>query len=441
MGKARNSKRVTRGARVGVGIARAAVACLLSIFVITTTASAARPTGRRLTLKLARALEQSAVTERTRNVTALTWTWVEMKYYDEEHPLTIDIVGSNFGRPRRIAYMLPGSGVNFRSSYFTPILDNLARHLVRNGYLVVGITPREDSFPAEAPTDVMAGWGIEKHREDVRTVVSEIMDESAMPYEMLGFSYSGGYALDYAATYSDRLERVVLLDFYAFDPENEPEKIQAGNSICAAYAQILAGGYYVDDSLSQLKPLMIISTLAPDGDSGMARALLGLPYEGNFTNNGLLHFMLINSAYLPGIHTPMTGLPRDWPLVQSTASGTYLLAEDPLDDEYTLANSNINTLRAGSLKTGSGLIPLVLQRDCMAVACENEAYTVDWSGIEEAVLWINAGEGYGGQNYGAERIRQSGNDDVTTHVIDGYGNGDPLYSDTANEDVWILIAD
>jgi hypothetical protein len=144
---------------------------------------------------------------------------------------------------------------------------------------------------------------------------------------------------------------------------------------------------------------------------------------------------------MPGVHTELTGLPRDWPLIQSTAAGYYVPAADPLDDAYGLTYSSFDTLHAASLDIHSGLIPLALQRDCMAAASEHDAYRIDWSGIEEAVLWINAGLGYGDQNHAADVIRDLGNEDVTTHVIDGYGNGDPLYSETAKEDVWTLIAD
>lgn len=56
---------------------------------------------------------------------------------------------------------------------------------------------------------------------------------------------------------------------------------------------------------------------------------------------------------------------------------------------------------------GTGSLPFALMRDWAAAASQHPAYPIDWSGIEEKVP--------------------------------NYGNGDPVFSNTARLDVWPLL--
>jgi hypothetical protein len=105
-------------------------------------------TGRQLADSAIAALKASAVTSTTRNIVTIDWSWVEVNFYDEKYPLTVDVVGSNFQTVKKVIYLLPGGGVNFRSSFFTPMDNNIAQFLRTKGYLVIGITPREDNVPS-----------------------------------------------------------------------------------------------------------------------------------------------------------------------------------------------------------------------------------------------------------------------------------------------------
>jgi len=89
-----------------------------ALFTGTTYVYAA--TGRQLADSAIAALKASAATSTTRNVVTLNWSWLEVNFYDEEYPLTVDFVGSNFQTMNKVIYLLPGGGVNFRSSFLLP---------------------------------------------------------------------------------------------------------------------------------------------------------------------------------------------------------------------------------------------------------------------------------------------------------------------------------
>ncbi|HQG30340.1 MAG TPA: hypothetical protein PLA83_00310 [Deltaproteobacteria bacterium] len=190
---------------------RIRLCCAFFLIVITLFAgstSTYAATGRQMAQSAITSLRSKALTVTTRNVPTLEWSWFEVNFYDEVYPLTVDFVGSNFQCPRKVIYLLPGGGVNFRSSFLTPTSDNLAQFFRKNGYLVVGITPREDNVPILLSYRCMEGWGLEKHRFDIRKIISIIQGKIGLPYTILGHSFGAAYALDYASRYSDSaLER------------------------------------------------------------------------------------------------------------------------------------------------------------------------------------------------------------------------------------------
>jgi pimeloyl-ACP methyl ester carboxylesterase len=402
-----------------------------ALFTGTTYVYAATgPTGRQLADSAIAALKASAPASTSKNVLlTLSWSWLEMSFKDEKYPLKVDFVGSNFQRPDKgIIYMLPGGGVNFSSSYFTPLDNNLAQFFRKAGYLVVGITPREDSVPSGIKDySFMVNWGMDKHKKDIKKIIGIIQAKANnRPYRVLGHSFGAAYALDYAAMCKDTdpsFKKVIALDIYSFDKLSDEAGYAAGS-----YGNFLGKpgyGLYADASYTDMKSLMLISLLLPKIDSGVSQGE-GL---GNFTFEGMLYFSLIDSAY-SGIQE------TDWPLVLSYAAGDYTFSGSPLYDSYHLSKSDINTVRAASFKVGSGLVPYALYRDWFAVNSYNtcDTYRINWSKIKVPAVWLNTELGYGENMDGADLIPPSVS--VTTDVIPGYGHLDILLSRTAQDDGW-----
>ena len=402
---------------------------LVTAVILTTSSTTYAATGRQMAQQAIAAMQSSAPTTTVQSMTSLAWSWFEVSFQDETYPLTIDLVGSNFLSPKKVIYLLPGGGLNFRSSFFTPVGDNLTQFFRRAGYLVVSITPREDSVPSGGPLDCIAEWGMAKHKEDIHEIIEIIQGRLNLPYRILGHSFGAAYALDYAASY-DGAEKIIALDIYSFGEGSDGALNSA--TTCGAYQELMGEGTYADTTFSDFKQLMFLSMLLPGLDSGEPRE--GLGCSGNFTLEGLLFFSLIYSSEVPGIHTDITGLPGDWPLVQSYAAGEYVCSDNPADDEYFLDLSDIVTLRTASFKMGSGLVPCAVYRDWYAVNAHNGVYEIDWGGIQEPVLWVNTGLGYGEQWYAPPE-----NTEIERVVIDGYGHLDVFSNTTAQQDIWCLF--
>jgi len=185
-------------------------------------------TGRQMAESAMSSLKAASIDySTTRNVPTLYWTWYEvnLKYTTGmDYPLTVDFLGSNFSAPKGIVYMLPGGGMNFRASYLTPIEDNLAQYFRKSGYLVVGITPREDNVPASV-TDYsfMKDWDMGAHLQDIRKIIGVIQGNSLFagkPFRVLGHSFGAGIR--------SRLCIQVLV----------PRGARAGKGHCARYLQL-----------------------------------------------------------------------------------------------------------------------------------------------------------------------------------------------------------
>jgi pimeloyl-ACP methyl ester carboxylesterase len=405
------------------GIRHVVVFFLVVAALFTGTTYVYAATGRQLADSAIAALKSSAPASTSKNVVlTLSWSWLEVSFKDEQYPLTVDFLGSNFIEAKKVVYMLPGGGVNFASSFFTPMDNNLAQFFRKAGYLVVGITPREDSVPAGI-TDYsfMATWGMDKHEADIETIISVIQKRLKKPYRVLGHSFGAAYALDYASKYMDNPElvsippeKVIALDIYSYNRLD-----QAADSY-ELFNQKAAQPPYADASYTDMKSLALISLLLPKIDSGVSRGD-GL---GNFTFEGLLYFSLICSRD-SGI------LETDWPLVQSYAAGVYIPAWCPLFDRYYLTKSDINTIRSASFMVGSGLVPYAVYRDWFDVSGDHVAYSIDWSDIGVPVIWINTALGYGPNRYCGEVLTLIG----PLNGIGGYGHLDILLGRTA-QDVW-----
>lgn len=86
--------------------------------------------------------------------------------------------------------------------------------------------------------------------------------------------------------------------------------------------------------LRDFKGLALAAATFPDMDSGVPRSMIGLP--GNFTLAGLLHFLVIYSAPIPGEHTPSLAC-----LVTGRSSGARLpVTTSPLPTRGTTSSGS-----------------------------------------------------------------------------------------------------
>jgi pimeloyl-ACP methyl ester carboxylesterase len=387
---------------------------VIALFASTICANAA--TGRQLAQNAIAALQSqpNTTTSIIKNVAGLSWSWFEVKFYDEQYPLTVDIVGSNFTSAQKVIYLLPGGSYNFSSVFFTPMDKNLAQFFREAGYLVVGITPREDNVPSGVSYyDFMADWGMDKHKADIQKIIGIIQAKINLQYWVLGHSFGAAYALDYASTCSDSLfKKVIALDIYSFNGNEDAD------GSYQYFSKLIAKGQYADFTYEDDKSLTLNSILLPYVDSGVAR-----PVGGDFTFLGLSYYSVICSKQMLAYKI------TDWPLVKSYVAGVYQFSCIPLLDKFSFTYSDTLILADSFLKLGSGLLPCAVYRDYYDVNGYNINYHINWSNIQVPVLWVNTELGFGNKVY-------IGPQGMTFKVIPGYGHLDILLSSTAKKDVW-----
>lgn len=350
-------------------------------------------------------------------------------------PLRVEFVLNDSAPVDRVLYMVPGGSVNFQQSFFTPANASLASYMAEHGAFVVGVTQSEDNVAALASDySVMADWGFAKHREDLR-IVTELVRSSLnreLPCELLGMSFGAYYVLDYAAHYTT-CDRVLAVDIGSLRPDAQPGPADAERTY-QAEVELIANGTYVNDANMLTGVQLSLAETAPQIDSGISRQPFG-GVPGNFTALGAVYYAGIASGKVPGPHTPSTGLPGDW-LLNSIFTGTYTFAPNPVDDRFEFSLITADKFHDSALRSGSGLIPLAIERDYWAVNAGNPAYRIDWGNIRGKVVWFNAELGYGSNMYGAELIRAAGHAQVTADVLPRYGHGDLLLSSQARTEVW-----
>lgn len=385
----------------------------------------------RLTRRINAAFRGDALTVATER--GLDWVHTRFAVHDEVYPLTVDVVASTTAEPLRVVYMLPGGGLNFRGNFFTPRPRNLAHFLREHGYLVVGISPREDALVPAADDTVAAGWGLAKRKRDNRSVISTINAALNMPYDLLGHSVGGLQALDYAATYPDGPGKVMVLDTTGpYEPSTEPALSRRARDTVAVLRDLLDPPGDGDARQNTIDPGLkaLVSAAAADPAGTAARAFR--PDGSPFTNAGLAHYALIKTAELPG--------PLNWIYEQGLSAGTYTLGETPQADRFAFAHTSLSTWAAAMAEIGSGLLVTAQLRDLNAVlAADPSSYAIDWARIDTRVAWVNMSLGRGDHPYGARLIRAGGNPDVTFTVVPGYGHGDPTWGRAAHVDVWPLL--
>ncbi|MFZ3470487.1 hypothetical protein ACODT3_24265 [Streptomyces sp. 4.24] len=337
-------------------------------------------------------------------------------------PVTVDVVADTRRAPRGIAYLLPGGGLNFCAEFFTPGDRGLAQELRREGFLVVGVTPRED---AAAAADIGADRGLAAHRRDLARVVSALDGVLGLPYQYAGHSAGAALALDAAAhDRSPRLSRVVVLD--TTGPYEGDLAVRAAATRDAYEAQLARGAYAADPGLAALIARAVTDPQAPSPVPWPPDPAL------RFTNAGLAHFALVRTAALPG--------PANWIHTQGHSAGSYVFGATPAEDRFGLTHTPLATWHAAASALGSGLVPTALMRDLAAIwAGDEKTYALPWERIEAEVVWVNTELGRGDHPRGARLIRDGGNRRVRFTVVPGYGHGDAVWSTTAAADVWSLF--
>ncbi|MDJ0379758.1 hypothetical protein [Streptomyces sp. G-G2] len=337
-------------------------------------------------------------------------------------PFTVDVIADPARAPRGVVYLLPGGGLNFTASFLTPGARNLAQDLRRRGFLVVGLTPRED---AARPGDVTAEWGLAAHRRDLARVVDALDPVLRLPYQYAGHSAGAALALD-AASHdpSPRLRRVVVLD--TTGPLTGAGAVRAAATRDAYAAQLAAGTYASDAGLAGLVSRAVTDPGGPSPAPWPRDPAL------RFTNAGLAHYALIHTAELPG--------PANWIYARGHSAGTYAFGATPAEDRFTLTHTPLTLWHAATAALGSGLVPVALLRDlCAAWAGDGTGYSLAWDRIGAEVLWLTTEFGRGDHPRGADLIRASGNPRVTYRLIPGYGHADAVWSTTAAQDIWPLL--
>jgi hypothetical protein len=153
-----------------------------------------------------------------------------------------------------------------------------------------------------------------------------------------------------------------------------------------------------------------------------------------------VYFSLIYTGFLPGYTTPYTGLPDQWYYTQGLCAGYYDFAEDPTQDTYGLSKSTLAVVQLALAAINSGIDTTAHLRDLLSVSAGGPYYAINWSNINEKVVWINTDLGFGAHTYPVDQIRQGGNTQVTYTVVPEYGHADPVFGPTAaRQEFWPLL--
>ncbi|WP_370151984.1 hypothetical protein [Streptacidiphilus sp. EB129] len=381
------------------------------------------------------------------------WNHHRIRLQDGPVPLNVDILAATDRAATRTVYLLPGGGLNTAADFLTPRGRGLAHFLCANGFLVIGVSPREDGLTSVRPD--VRDWGLVRHRQDVLRVVGAVHSVLPMPYDLLGHSAGAVLALDVAAAAAAAEAgsagagaaaagaapagsapagdvpvpgpvRVLVMDTTGpYDPRTEPELVARAEALLAATRELLAQGTLVVDP--GLKALFARAAADPLGSSPVPR-----PVEGPascFTNAGLLHYALTHTRRLPG--------PANWIYHQGFSSGSYRFRARAEEDRFALDHTPIGVWSAAVDQLGSGVQPTALLRDLAAVwAGREDVHRIDWSAVRAEVIWVNAGLGRGDHDRGARLIRERSGSPVRFTVVPGYGHGDVVWSATAGVDVW-----
>ena len=351
--------------------------------------------------------------------------WTQLLLYDNDAlPIKIDILKCLTKSLTKNIYLSPGSGLNTEINFITPKNRNLAIFLANKGYLVIGVTPREDAATLTFNFELMKDWGLTKHTNDFSEIIEIFQKISNIDYDVLGHSAGAEVVLNYSSiTENKKLSAVRIIDIIGqYSPDSQ--NFQNAQISLSATNQVINSGIFINTDNLGFKFLVQQAITDPKGDSGIPR-----PTTGNFTNEGLVFFSLIFTGQLPGILTPITNLPSSWYYVQGYLAGTYEFGPTPLLDIYSLTHTNIQTIYNSIGSLGSGIYPLTY--DNYATWCG--VFPLQFSNIKVPVYYINTELGFGDASYTVSLLS---NANVTYAIVNNYGHADPVYSNTAETDFW-----
>ncbi len=351
--------------------------------------------------------------------------WTQLLLYDGDVlPIKIDILKCITEPLTKNIYLSPGSGLNVETNFITPKNKNLAIFLAKKGYLVIGVTPREDAATLDFNFELMKDWDITKHTNDFSEIIDIFQNINNIDYDVLGHSAGAGVVLNYSSiTNNIKLKAVRIIDMIGQYPPNSQEFQNAQASLNATN-QVINDGLFINTDNVGIKFLVQQAITNPTGDSGFPR-----PTTGNFTNEGLVFFSLIFTGQLPGVLTPITGLPSNWYLKQGYLAGTYEFGPTPQEDSYSLTHTDIQTIYGSIGSLGSGIYPLVYDSYATWIG----SFPLQFENIKVPVFYINTDLGFGDASYTISLLT---NANVTYSIVNNYGHADPVYSRTAETDFW-----
>lgn len=352
--------------------------------------------------------------------------WVQLLLYDGDVlPIRVDLLNNIFGWPTKNIYLSPPNALNIEADFITPKNKNLAIFLANKNYFVIGITPREDAAPIDFNFDLIKNWGFEKRTQDFTEIVNIFQNICDRDFDILGHSDGALVGLFYSSMIpSNKLKTIRVIDKVGRYPPDS-QQFQNAQVSLNAVNQLITNGTVVDREFLGFVFLAEQAKTNPTGNSGVPR-----PAGGNFTNEGLFFFSLINTNVLPGLLTPITGLPSFWYLKQGFAAGTYEFGPSPLEDKYSLTHINVQNIFEALSTIGSGTYALALDRDFFAI--ETNQLPLNLENIKVPIFWINAELGFGDVSYTISLLKTQ----VTYEIVKNYAIADPVFSNTADVDFW-----
>jgi hypothetical protein len=282
---------------------------------------------------------------------------------------------------------------------------NLWLFLARRGVEVYALDYRTHFVPTTGEIDFgfMRGWGLEAFAGDARSAAALAGSESeALPLFVAGFSRGAGLAYALAALEpAGELAGLIVLDgsFKSLEPD-------ANFDLDAALQELDASGDYARDVAGRMgwekrHQLMAAAAAEPAGPA----------LDPGFETVGEQVATILYRAWGPGrLANPRDGVSR-----------VEVLAR--LLDGYDRYTPAIQSLEARSVAH---------QRDDPRTPVDDA-----WGRMELPVLYFGA-NALGGDWLlnGIYSAARSGSDDVTIHVLEGYGHLDVLVGESSRRDVF-----
>ncbi|MDF1498322.1 MAG: hypothetical protein P1P85_03130 [Patescibacteria group bacterium] len=329
------------------------------------------------------------------------------------YPIGVHILSPSNMNSKKLMVLVSGTGLDFKTNFFTPEDQNLALFYIQQGYTVVGIDNAETLIDFDPATDYafMDNWGIDSHVANTKTAVKFAQKQTGIKdYEITGHSLGSIVALLYSEKYNDdeRLKAIYLLEIGQFNPETEAERIQMAIESSIAAENAIEAGSYVDFELLGFAQITLNAIIFPTGDSKIPS-----PYGGNFTNEEFVYFAAIYTNMLPGNWQFNQGL-----FAGNLFSGLYYTSSDVL---YQVG-------------LNGGIYPMAIERDLYLWLAGK--YKINFKSVKVPVVIVNAEGGLGNKGeYIFNKLKSAGNEDVQYILVPG-GHADIIYGGEYAQEIW-----